>query len=61
MFVSGFESVGYQGDEHDFSDNIAMQQEVNRLRGDVQKLQTECQHWQSLVQQNVSVTAYVTV
>ena len=53
--VIGFDSVGFQGDEHDFSDNIAMQQEVNRLRGDVQKLQAECQHWKSLVPQNVSL------
>lgn len=51
----GFDSVGFQGDEHDFSDNIAMQQEVNHLRGDVQKLQAECQHWKSLCQRNKSV------
>ena len=56
-FIAGFDSVGFQSDEHDFSDNIAMQQEVNRLRSDVQKLQTECQHWKSLVQQNVSFLA----
>ena len=55
--VIGFDSVGFQGDEHDFSDNIAMQQEVNRLRGDVQKLQAECQHWKSLVPQNVSLVS----
>ena len=56
-FILGFDSVGFQGDEHDFSDNIAMQQEVNRLRGDVQKLQAECQHWKSLVPQNVSLVS----
>ena len=54
---SGFDSVGFQGDEYDFSDNIAMQQEVNRLRGDVQRLQAECQHWKTVCQQNVSCQA----
>ncbi|XP_052276114.1 thyroid receptor-interacting protein 11-like isoform X3 [Dreissena polymorpha] len=47
---SGFQSVSYGGDEHDFTDNISLQQDVNRLRTDVQRLQAECKHWQGLAQ-----------
>ncbi|XP_060577113.1 thyroid receptor-interacting protein 11-like isoform X2 [Ruditapes philippinarum] len=48
---NGFESVSYGGDEHDFSDSIAMQHDINRLRSDLRQVQAQCQHWKELVQQ----------
>ena len=38
------------GDVHqeDFADIISSQQEINRLRGDVQRLTTEVQHWRRM-------------
>ncbi|XP_053375011.1 thyroid receptor-interacting protein 11-like isoform X2 [Mercenaria mercenaria] len=48
---NGFETVNYGRDEHDFSDSIAMQHDINRLRNDLRQVQAECQHWKGLVQQ----------
>lgn len=38
-------------DELDFGENISLQYEVNQLRGQVNRLKSECQHWKTLASQ----------
>lgn len=38
-------------DELDFGENISLQYEVNQLRSQVHRLQSECQHWKAVASQ----------
>ncbi|XP_067680308.1 thyroid receptor-interacting protein 11-like isoform X2 [Haliotis asinina] len=44
-------SEGIGGSEWDLGDNISLQHEINRLRQEATRLQTEAQHWKSVAGQ----------
>ncbi|XP_071079458.1 thyroid receptor-interacting protein 11-like isoform X2 [Haliotis cracherodii] len=44
-------SEGVGGSEWDLGDNISLQHEINRLRQEATRLQTEAQHWKSVAGQ----------
>ncbi|XP_046578474.1 thyroid receptor-interacting protein 11-like [Haliotis rubra] len=44
-------SEGVSGSEWDLGDNISLQHEINRLRQEATRLQTEAQHWKSVAGQ----------
>ncbi|GAB1607450.1 thyroid receptor-interacting protein 11-like isoform X3 [Argonauta hians] len=45
---------GFVDDSLDFGENINLQYEVNRLRSNVQRLESECKHWKGIASQRNS-------